>query len=131
MLLTVRCVQYWQGFSTIRTVRYWRFRATSPSEYRRLLRNRRRQVAKAVNCFPGYFFFLQIAMKLQLSVCDTIIQRRQDSTPYVFLQLNAFRHNAKRPDKITRDVRVFTIMFPDSAQGIDTKHYIYRSTWKR
>jgi len=70
-------------------------------------------------------------MKQQLSVCDTIIQIRQDSTPYVFLQLNALGHNAKRPDKITCEVRVFTLTFPDSVQGIDTEHYIYRSNWKR
>ena len=60
--------------------------------------------------------------ELQLSVCDNIIDIRQDTTLSIFLQLNVFRHNAKRTDKTTCDVCVFTLTFPDSIQGIDTKH---------
>jgi len=110
ILLTVRCVPYWQGFSTIRTVRYCGFRATSPSEHWLLLRNRRRQVAKAVNCVPG--LILQNIMKQQLSVCDNILQIVQEWIPYVFLQLNAFGHNAKLPDKKHARLSVFTLTFP-------------------
>jgi len=60
-----------------------------------------------------------------------IAMLRQDSNHSIFLQVNAFRHNAKRTNKTTCDVCVFTLTFPDSTQGIDTMHYIYKSTRKR
>jgi len=72
LLFTVRFVPYWQGFSTIRTDCYRRFQAPAASEHWLLLRNRRRYVAKAVNCVPG--LILQIIMKLQVSVCDTVLR---------------------------------------------------------
>ena len=83
ILLTVRCVPYWQGFSTIRSVCYRRFQAPSASEHWLLLRNRRRQVAKSVIFVPD--LIIQIIMNLQLSVSDTILEIRQDSTPSIFL----------------------------------------------
>ena len=44
----------------------------------------------------------------------------------MFLQLNAFRHNTKLPDKTTSEVSVFTLTLPGLAQGTETEHYIYR-----
>jgi hypothetical protein len=111
---------YWQDFSAIRTICYRRFRAPSSAEHWQLLRNRRRQFAKVFNCIPG--LILQILMKLQLSLFDTVQEIRQEATPSIFLQVHAFRHNAKRPDETTFQFSVFTLTFPNSAQGIDTKH---------
>ena len=66
-------------------------------------------------------------MKLQLSVCDTVLEIRIHS--FHISPGKCVWRDAKRPDKTTWEVTVFTLTFPDSAQGIDTEHYIYRSIW--
>ena len=38
-------------------------------------------------------------MKLQLSVCDDVLQIRQESIPSMFVQVNALQHKAQLPDK--------------------------------
>jgi len=56
-------------------------------------------------------------MKLQLSVCDTVLEIRQDSTLSIFLQLNAILHNAKRAEQNTSEFSVFKLTFPNSASA--------------
>ena len=69
-------------------------------------------------------------MKMHLSVWDTVLEIRQYSTISIFLQLKAFRHNAKQTEQKTCECSVFTLTFPNSAQGMDTERYVYRSTRK-